>query len=199
MFSFYNYFVVGFVAFVCVSLMLLNKNHNLILDCNLSLINALFSCGYGALYIFMNFSTIKPIIAAYDINFNNKTSKKTSIIFTILMSFLILFFTIFLQNNLQFLNKEMPILEFFALRSNNLKFIFSIGVICSMVSTCLACLIGVKGRVNKKSQDNLFSSLVSMIAVLIFSFIPFSFFVSVVYLFIGFLNLILFFVELLTH
>lgn len=197
MFSLYNYFVVGFALVVGVILLLLNKNYNFEHIESVNAQKGLFSMGFACFYIFMNISTIKPIISNYDANFNKKSAVKLSLIFACFMLILILIFVIFLQNNLYLTKSEMPLFELFSTKTK-FKIIFSFGVVCCMVSTCLACLFGVKREVTNKTHDNFFATIFSLILILILSFIPFSFFVSAIYVVIGILNLILFSCELLT-
>lgn len=196
MFSFYNYFVVLFVLFV---LLVLLTNFGAKADdfkLNFTIIDSCKSCIYAGLYVFMNISALKPILRNERGVFSQKQSLILSMIFSFFMCFFILVFSLFLIKNEKLLLTSMPLKTFFLSYGKSYEIIFFAGMIFAMVSTCISCSLGVKEKFIKKSSDNLFSSLCSLILILIFGFIPFRVFVIFFYPLIGFFNLLIFVFEI---
>jgi hypothetical protein len=144
----------------------------------------------------MNISALKPILRNERGAFSQKQSLILSMIYSFFMCFLILVFSLFLIKNEKLLLTSMPLKTFFLSYGKSYEIIFFAGMIFAMVSTCISCSLGVKEKFIKKSSDNLFSSLCSLILILIFGFIPFRVFVIFFYPLIGFFNLLIFVFEI---
>ena len=199
LFRLYNYFIIGFIVFV-VGAILVNFNvENTDAVFNLSVINSVKSSVYAILYVFMNISAIRPIIREFAPNFSKNKAKISALFSAILMLNLILIISIFLIKNTSYSRESMPLLKLFGENGKVLKTIFCVGVIFSMVSTCVGCLFGVKSKIIHKTDDNLFSSIVCVLMALILGNFSFDFFVSVVYPVIGFLNFLIFIFDILKN
>lgn len=193
----YNYFVAAFVMFIILYLFLFNnislpKNLN-----NFSAKQACFSGWFGALYIFMNISELRPILS----NCVKLKTKKQKLCFSCIIS-LVLIFLIFLLSVVLFCNQEivqfsMPFLLLFKNNGGVVYCVFLVSLLLAMISTAISCLLGAENKFSKNKNDIFFVKNIVMISALILGQIPFVCFVRVVYPAIAVLNIVLFAAQLL--
>lgn len=194
-FIFYNYFVAIFVIFVIINLFLFDNKNSFTFSANFSLKNLFFSSCFALIYIFMNITEIRPILA----KFNQNNSAKKKIVFSILFSLTLIFLVITLSYklllNLETTSFSMPFLLLFKNQNKLVFFVFLVGLVLCLLSTLLSCLIGVENKLNFDKNDRTFGKVMVIISSLIIGQISFGFFVKVVYPFIAVLNVVLFAAE----
>ncbi|MBQ8425781.1 MAG: hypothetical protein IJX17_07210, partial [Clostridia bacterium] len=110
--------VIVFILFMLVSFLCdENFSFNVIKNINKHIKlnnNILLSIIYAGLYVFMNYFQIKPLIISSGIRINNKNNcKYFSLIFSIIITILLLIFSLFLKNNNYLISNKMPFLEYF--------------------------------------------------------------------------------------
>lgn len=196
----YNYFVAIFIVFVIVALFLFN-NENLkfyisFQGNNLSLKEATISVIFATIYIFMNIGAMRPMIE----KFNHQNKKRNKIIFstmlTLILIFLIVTLSLFLWINPNISQTSMPFLLLFDNYGVVVKFIFLLGLMMCLISTCVGCQEGVFTKLNAVSLDKNFNKTIVIISSLIVGQIPFWIFIKIIYPLVGIFNLVLFGIEI---
>lgn len=195
-FEIYNYFIAIFVIFVVLFLFLFNNNSFCEIEPCFEENVGLKSGIFGAIYIFMNISEIRPILEKF--SYKNNFKKKVGLIFAILsiLIFLVIVLSLVLTNNQRLSKSDMPFLSLFREKNGVVLWVFLVGLVMSMVSTANACLVGVVNKLNYAKKDEIFTKMIVIILILILGQIPFSVFVKIVYPFIGFMNVFLLVFEL---
>ena len=148
----YNYFVAIFIVFVITCLFLFNNENVLNFKQNFIFsydIKSIFlACGFSVIYIFMNSAEMRPILSKYDSKNKRKNKVVFSLLFTLLLIFLISTLSYFLIVNNSIANLSMPFLLLFNNCGDLVKFIFLTGLVLALISTAVACLVGLKEKVN---------------------------------------------------
>lgn len=146
---------------------------------------------FASLYVFMNIVQLEPIFSEYNISLTKKKALVLSFSYAFILTLILCLFIVFLKNNIQFSVFQMPFLEYFSEVGGIPLFLFSVGLVLALVSSLLTSLVGVK-RTFLKRTTNFNSSLFAVVLALLLSVFDFSFFVSVVYPLIGFINFVIF-------
>ncbi len=199
-FVIYNYFVAIFVIFVVIILFLINNNFSykklLNFGANFDIKNGLLSSLFACVYTFMNISEIRPVLD----NFDKKSQKKfriiLSVFFSLILVFLVIIFSLMLLNNKNIATNSMPFLILFKSQNNVICFIFMVGLLMTLISTALSCLIGVKKKINIDKNDENFVNIIVIITSLIIGQMPFVFFIKIIYPLIAIFNFLLFLNEI---
>lgn len=188
-----DYFVLVFLAFVCV--IFCNSNGGKVFSGSAfvfgktkSFFGSLF---FGTLYVFMNILQIQPIVSEFDFKLSKKTAISLSLVFSSLMTAILVLFVLFFRSHIELAECSMPFLEFFKGQGSGLFYVFCLGLVFSLVSSLLSSLLGVK-RFLRFKLSNFWASLFAVFMGLILSVFDFSFFVSFVYPLVGFINFIIF-------
>lgn len=206
-----DYFVITFTIMVAIYLVisLLNNNYY---KCNFSknfklffdvrnmsykIIdwhNLILSIIFPSLYVFMNFFQVQPLVeTAGEFVTNKKNCKTFALIFAFIFTCLILVFIIFLRFNKGLSDFSMPLLEYFKQNGEIIRSVFCFGLIFALTSTLVSCLVGVKHNLSKfLKYNNFILTLISFVISFILGFLPFNFYVSVMYPILGLINLIIF-------
>lgn len=195
-FIFYNYFVAIFVIFVLISLFLFNNENTINFSTNFNVKNLVLSSFFAFIYIFMNISEIRPILA----KFNQKKGKKNKVVFAILFSFVLIFLVVTLSFKLVFnfniTSFSMPFLLLFKNKNKFVFLVYLVGLVLCLLSTLIGCLMGVDDKLKFAKGDEKFYKGIVIISSLIFGQISFGFFVKIIYPFIAILNIGLFIGEI---
>lgn len=156
--------------------------------------NGLFaSIFFAALYVFMNILQFEPLVRTSGCTFSKKSALLFALLFAMLLSLPLLCFVLFLNCNLWLAEKSMPFLSFFIIRGGFISKIFGFGLLISLLTTLITCLIGVKDKLaHKLNCSNFIAAGLGLWLVLLISMLPFKFFVSVLYPILGVLNFIVF-------
>lgn len=192
----FDYVVIVFFVIISIFLILNINKSNIAIEfdydftdnCN----NLLLALVSSVVYIFINIIQIQPILIENKLNFNAKQKKLFAFIFSAIMTIILLIFIKFFNHNLYLKNSEMPFLKYFKNRGGAIYIIFLMGLLLSLLSSLLTAMIGVKKVFRNKISSNLFATFATMGLVLIFSFIGFSNFISIVYPIIGIINFIIY-------
>lgn len=194
-FSKVNFFIVILLIFVTFVL-IKNLNNNYQTITNIKLDNSCnsitLSCLFPIVYIFMNIVEIQPVIKESGLKFNRKGKCVFSLCFSLILTTILFVFTLFLQNHMNLCNSAMPLLDFFKSEGGILYTIFTFGLLGGLISTLIACLIGVKRGFVRKNFSNTSASFVAVFLALLIGIINFKFFVKIIYPIIGILNFIVF-------
>lgn len=158
-----------------------------------SIFLSLGSLLFAALYVFMNILQFQPIVEQCEVVFSNKSASIFSLIFSVILSLFLVIFTVFLLNNPWLTDDSMPFLKFFTKEGGFALKLFSFGLLMCLLTTLITCLIGVKKMVlSRFNLSNFSATSICVSACLVVSILPFNFFVSVIYPFLGVLNFIVF-------
>lgn len=156
------------------------------------------SLGLSVLYVFMNMFHIKPVIKASNIKFKNKKECFVfSFVFTGALTTILVIFTAFLISNSWLSLSPMPVLTFFQSQGTFFAKFFNFGLVFCLVISLVSCLLGLKSEFveilkPKNSFQNFLVLVLSLVSALIFSILPFDFFVSKIYPLLGLINLFCF-------
>ena len=194
-FSFYNYFVTGFIVLIFVCLFLFSApsfDFGSIKTNVFSPFNALF---FAVFYVFMNIAEVRPILTQFDKNRHKIKKFLFVFLFVFVIDFLLFLSSGFLIKNQNLVNFSMPFLILFHNFGGLCETLFLAGLVMALVSTEISCLFGAAGKLDHYFHDTKFSKACAMLLALIFGTIKFSFFVRVVYPLVAVLNIILFFVQ----
>lgn len=188
-----DYFVLVFLAFVCVIFCTCKgdsvfNSSAFVFGKTKSFFGSLF---FGTLYVFMNILQIQPIVSEFDLKLSKKTAISLSLVFSSLMTAILVLFVLFFRSHIELAGCSMPFLEFFKGQGSGLFYVFCLGLVFSLVSSLLSSLLGVK-RFLRFKLSNFCASLFAVFMGLILSIFNFSFFVSFVYPLVGFINFIIF-------
>ena len=190
----FNLFVILFLF--AIKIFMLNEINFKTININFNNLwgykNIIKSLGFSFVFVFMNIVELQPVVSEFDINFSKRTAKVFSLIFSFFVAFVMIVFVLFLQHHKYVANEPMPLLSYFATRGTILKFFFSIGLLIALLSTLMACLLGVKRGILNKVGDNFFATSLAVVFSLLLGCFNFSFFVSVIYPIIGIMNFIIF-------
>ena len=198
---FYNYFVAIFIIFVIVCLFLFNNNNVGVFTTlsheNFSWQSAFLSSIFACVYIFMNISEIRPITEKF--NHRNKLKNKLffSLTFSLILILLVFTLSLFLILNKNIVSNSMPFLVLFNNKSLMIKMIFLSGLVLAMISTAVACLVGMEEKINLIENDKNFNKILVILLSLIFGQIPFYFFIQFVYPVVGIFNFLVFVIEII--
>lgn len=198
-FSFYNYFVIGFIVYLLIILMKNFDEKSINIDNYFNITNSAKSCIYAVLYVFMNISALKPILRSRRRDLDKEEKKFVAISFSISMIFVVFILSVFLINSKNLVEEVMPLKLYFCTLGKGYEIIFIIGVVVSMISTCVSCSFGVKEKFLSRCGGGVFASICSLILILILGFIPFEIFVSKFYPLIGFSNFLIFIFDILKN
>lgn len=180
-------------GFLCTTLLGV-VGQDIILNANL----ILKSLGLSLLYVFMNMFHIKPVIKASNIKFKSKKECCIfSFVFTTVLTIILVIFTNFLISNSWLSLSPMPILTFFQSQRTFFTKFFDFCLIFCLVISLVSCLLGLKTEFceilkPKNSFQNFLVLVLSLVSALIFSILPFDFFVSKIYPILGLINLFCF-------
>jgi len=155
--------------------------------------NITMSMCFAVAYVFMNIVQIQPIASAYNISYSKRKCAIFSAIMTGLMTLLIVLYVLFLHNNNFLANESMPLLVFFKkFGSECLLSLFVCGLVFGIISTLLACLVGVKHFIAKRVVSNTMQTFVSVMITLVVGAIDFEIFIGAFYPILGVLSFIIF-------
>lgn len=194
-FIFYNYFVAIFIVFVVIVLFRFNNNFLLDFEPKFSLNLSLKSIVFAGVYIFMNIAEIKPILSEFSEKQNEKKKVLTALFVTGSLVFLMITLSFVLQNNRNISQNSMPFLLLFNNFGGVVEWVFLVGLIMTLISTAVACLIGVKNKLILKNNDEKFCKIIVIISALILGQIPFLVFIKIIYPIIAIFSFILFIFE----
>lgn len=191
-FVIYNYFVAIFVIFVVIFLLLNNNYNTLKFSLDIGYKNITKSACFAAIYVFMNIAEMRPIFSSV----SGLKSKKSKFVFagliSLVLALFVILFSITLFCNAWLVNFSMPFLLLFKNNGGAVYYVYLVGLVLAMISTAESCLIGVNSRINPAKNDEHFTKSVVIILSLILGWLPFAFFVKIVYPFIAILNILLF-------
>jgi uncharacterized membrane protein YkvI len=125
--------------------------------------------------------------------------KKIIIVVIALIGVFLIGTSVFLIINKDISSHSMPFLLLFNKNNFIIKLVFLIGLVLSLISTAVACLLGVKERINDYKKDEIFINFIVIISSLIIGQMPFKIFIKIVYPIIGIINFILFFLDVFSH
>ena len=155
-------------------------------------INSFFSVlFFSTLYVFMNILQLDPILSEFKISFTKKKAFVLSLFYSLFLTLFLVVFVLFLKSHEFYTKNSMPILSYFGEVGGVGFAVFAIGLVLALVSSLLSSLIGVK-RFFLNKTTNMCATLFAIVLSLMLSIFDFSFFVSVVYPLIGFINFIIF-------
>lgn len=145
---------------------------------------------FSVMYIFMNMAHLVPIFKVSDCEMTKRERLVFSLIFSIVFCFLIIILTLFLGVNSYLSAESMPIFKFFQNIGGWLIVFFSIVIIGGLLSTLMVCLIGLNIEVKKYIKNHFYASFLVVFFPLLMGFLPFNFFVNIIYPLAGVLNFI---------
>ena len=188
-------FLIDLLVLFLVLFVIFNLKYNYKFDLHLttisiSLFDAFKGLGFCFLYFFMNIVSFYNTIEEIGIFFNKKNKIIFSIIFSVFVSFCLIFISSFLIKNADFSNNSMPLLSYFYCQNNLFSIFYSIGLVVSLLSTLIASLMCVKRRI-LISRNNLFSTFTVLIFSSVLSCFSFNFYVIFIYPFVGLISFIL--------
>ena len=188
-----DYFVLVFMILLAMffACQTFGENQYQILSLDNNFKAGLFSVFFAVLYVFMNILQIEPILSEFNISFSKRKALLLSFFFSFVLTLLLIVFVLFFNANAKIAESSMPFLSYFKSKGGALFYVFSVGLILALVSSLLAALIGLKRRFISKTS-NLVATLLSIFLGLVVSVFDFSFFVSVVYPLVGFVNFVIF-------
>ncbi len=191
----FNYLVVIFLGFVlAIVAVSLSKNFE-VGAVRFNLKNSFGAMLFAGIYVFMNIVELEPIAKEYGLFLSKGKRLLFAFIFSLLLSFVVFIICMFLRNNSVVASYNMPMLVYFSELGLGFKLVFSVGLVMSLLSTLLTCLIGVKSRVGNMltiNNSNIASSFLAVMMSVVVGVLPFSFFTKIIYPVIGVLNFIVF-------
>ena len=111
---------------------------------------------FSGVYVFMNIVQIQPVCEAVGIRQNKKSNIIYSLVFSLIMTFIVCLFVLFLSNHECLCEYDMPLLAFFKIKGNKfLLSLFSVGMFACLISTLLSCLLGIKQGLKSVFSSNL--------------------------------------------
>ena len=116
--------------------------------------------------------------------------------FKAIMIFLVFVFEIAMLKFVYFSKFQMPFLMLFKNQNRAVLFVFLIGLVMAMISTAVACLIGVKNKIKFSKNDENFIKIIVILSSLILGQIPFIFFIKFVYPTVAIFNFVIFILEI---
>ena len=191
----FDIFVLFFVIFISLTFA---KSGSLELflgeSFSLSLSPLLKATIYPMLYVFMNYFLIQPLLKSSSLVLETKGECRLfALLFTLVMSSVLLIFTLFLRSNLVFAEFSMPFLEYFKSRGKLSQVLFCSGLLFALISTIVSCLLGVKTNLKAKFRlNNFYLTILSMVFGLLIGLFDFNFYVEFVYPTIGLINFFIF-------
>lgn len=148
---------------------------------------------FSGVYVFMNIVQIQPVCEAVGIRQNKKSNIIYSLVFSLIMTFIVCLFVLFLSNHEYLCEYDMPLLTFFKIKGNKfLLSLFSVGMFACLISTLLSCLLGIKQGLKSVFSSNLWQTFLAVVLALFVGMLDFSVFISIIYPVIGVINFIIF-------
>lgn len=190
-----NILVVVFLVFILFNLLYdyeifdVKNNFEYI---NFSFKNITLSLLFSCAYVFMNIVEIQPVIRESKFNLSKKQSLKCALMFSVLLVSVLIIIGLFLSCHTEYLASSMPLLDYFKTKNIGVYLVFILGLILGLLSTLIGCLLGTKKWVKSIFDDEFYSTIFTVLIVMIFGLIEFSVFVKYIYPIIGVINFIIF-------
>ena len=196
----YNYILMIFIIFVIVLLFIFNNQTVCKITSRISydfkIKNILFSCLFSSIYVFSNIAELRPVLEQNLNKFSSKKIKTTCLILSlslILLAFMLVV-QFFINTNLAI--QDLPFLSVFKAKGGWFLIVYLVGLVMTMISTAVSCLIGVKNKINFDKKDEKFIKIIVIILLLILGQVSFNIFMKIIYPAIAILNFLVFIFEI---